>query len=253
MASLKTAVKNYFLFCKNSSVPIDIKHSQLILDANTENAIDSYQNFLTYFNIGKKDLFDWGISSTIFPPVEKAEIEWEALKKRIFNNQTVYIRGYGRDAHGTQLYKDMYAKLFNNSHVEKDPTNNAIPHRIIQDMTELKRNHDIFNYQVSHIWGHTKNIFMFEAPWNICYTPKIMDPFTGHETQGAWPMEYQRLFFAKAYELYRPFINEYNDLLIALNIEERLQEYFSSLKNFYSEKELVQFSKDAINELSPIK
>ena len=81
------------------------------------------------------------------------------------------------------MYKDFYANLLGNTHVEKDPTNNAVPHKLIQRTTELKRNSDIFNYQVSHIWGHTKNIFMFEAPWNICYTPKIMDPFTGHETQ----------------------------------------------------------------------
>lgn len=214
--------------------------------------IDSYQEFLNYFDIDKKSFFEWGISATIFPSVEKVAVEWDGLKERILNDQTVYIRGYGRDGHGTKLYQDLYEKVFHNSHVEKDPTNNAIPHKLIQSITGLKRNSNIYNYQVSHIWGHTKNVFMFEAPWNICYTPKIMDPFTGHETKGTWPVEYQKLFIARAAKLYKPFIDEYNQLLITLDIERKLQKYLLSLEGVISEKELAQFSKDVYSELSPV-
>ncbi|MBD5092434.1 MAG: hypothetical protein HDT36_03530 [Clostridiales bacterium] len=214
--------------------------------------MDSYQEFLTYFGIDKESFFNWGISSTIFPPIDKVTSKWESLKNRIFTNQQVYIRGYGRDAHGTQLYKDFYARLLNNSHIEKDPTNNAIPQRIMQQLTGATRNKDIYNYQVSHIWGHTKNVFMFEAPWNICYTPKIIDPFTGHETKGTWPKEYQELFILKAKEIYRPFIDEYNQLLITLNVENQMQEYILSLKGLISENLCKQFSKDVERELSPI-
>lgn len=214
--------------------------------------MDSYQEFLAHFGIDKAAFFDWGISSTIFPRIEKVTLEWETLKNRIFNNETVYIRGYGRDAHGTQLYTDFYATLLNNFHIQKDPTNNAVPQKLIQRITGFKRNYDIYNYQVSHIWGHTKNVFMFEAPWNICYTPKIMDPFTGHEAKGALPSEYQKCFLAKARQLYKPFIEEYNQLLITLNVEKQLREYVVSLSGTIAEKELVQFTKDAISELSPI-
>ncbi len=42
--------------------------------------MDSYENFLMYFQIEKKTLFDWGISATIFPPIETVEREWENLK-----------------------------------------------------------------------------------------------------------------------------------------------------------------------------
>lgn len=52
--------------------------------------MDSYENFLMYFQIEKKTLFDWGISATIFPPIETVEREWENLKKRIFENKRVY-------------------------------------------------------------------------------------------------------------------------------------------------------------------
>lgn len=59
-----------------------------------------------------------------------------SLKKMILKNQVVYIRGYGRDAHGTQLYKDLYKMIFRNFHVEKDPTNNTAPHKLIQRLTD---------------------------------------------------------------------------------------------------------------------
>ena len=119
-------------------------------------AKDSYQEFLDSFEIDKESLYQWGISATIFPPIETVTAAWYNLKERIFTNQKVYIRGYGRDAHGTQLYKDLYRVLFGNSHIEKDPTNNAIPQRHIEQLTHLRRNADLYNYQVSHIWGHTK-------------------------------------------------------------------------------------------------
>ncbi len=245
MNSLKTAVNKYFEFCNIN----DIKYTTP-QDNNT--VIDSYQEFLSHFNIKKEDFFEWGISATIFSPTSKVSLEWDLLKERILNNKTVYIRGYGRDAHGTQLYKDLYKKIFNNYNVEKDLTNNAEPHKIIQRLTGFRRNSNIYNYQVSHIWGRTKNIFMFEAPWNICYTPKIIDPFTGHETQGIWPDEYQKIFISKAYNLYKPFIDDYNQILVELDIEKRIQEYIFSLNGIIPEKLLTQFTKDVTNELSPI-
>lgn len=213
--------------------------------------MDSYEQFLTHFNIDRASFLEWGISSIIFPSVDKVALEWEALKGRIFSNQRVYIRGYGRDVHGTKLYINLYKKLFNNTKVEKDPTNNAVAHKRIQQLTGLKRNKDLYNYQVSHIWGRTKNIFLFEAPWNICYMPKIMDPFTGHETKGTWPIEYQKMFYTKAKEIYQPFIDEYNQYLITLDIEARLNEHIKSLDEV-SEEVRSQFLKDAIRELSPI-
>ena len=87
-------------------------------DIAASTIMDSYQEFLTHFGIDRTSFFEWGISSTIFPPLDKAALAWESLKKRIFHDQTVYIRGYGRNAHGTQLYRDLYAKLLNNFHVK---------------------------------------------------------------------------------------------------------------------------------------
>ena len=121
--------------------------------------MDSYQKFLNHFGIDKMALFEWGIEATIFPPIEKVILEWESLKTRVLTDQQVCIRGYGRNGHGTQLYIGLYKFLFGNSHVEEDPTNNYAPQKCIQRLTGLKRNKDIYNYQISHIWGHTKKCF----------------------------------------------------------------------------------------------
>lgn len=253
MSSLKTAVNKYFEFCQKYDSVIELKDFSINNNMDIkETAIDSYQNFLTYFKIDKASFFEWGITATVFPPVDRVASQWEDLKKRIFNNDTVYIRGYGRDSHGTQLYKEFYSRFLSNDHVEKDPTNNSIPRKLIQNLTGLKNNNDIINYQVSHIWGHTKNLFMFEAPWNVCYTPKIMDPFTGHESQGIWPTQYQEIFIAKAKELYKPFVDEYNQILKTLEMDKKLQEYIFSLNGLIPQKTLIQFQKDSNNELSPI-
>ena len=213
---------------------------------------DSYQVFLDAFNIQKDDLYQWGISSTIFPELDAVADAWEDLKKRIFSNQTVYIRGYGRDAHGTQLYQDLYKYLFGNNNVKKDPTNNTVPHKHIQQLTGLRRNNDVYNYQVSHIWGRTKNAFMFEAPWNICYTPKLIDPFTGHETKGAWPEEYQKMFVAYAYNRDKAFIDDYNQLLIDKDIHNKIAQYLQTIKPSISEREFAQFERDVYSEFAPI-
>lgn len=214
--------------------------------------MDSYQKFLNHFGVDKQALFEWGIEATIFPPIEKVIQEWDALKTRVLTNQPVYIRGYGRDGHGTQLYKDLYKFLFGNEHIEKDPTNNAAPQKCIQRLTGLKRNTNIYNYQVSHIWGHTKNVFLFEAPWNICYTPKIMDPFTGHETKGSWPEEYQKIFLERATALYGPFVADYNRLMIDLGVNGLIDQYMGSLKGKIPNKSLLQFEKDVRSEFQPL-
>lgn len=252
--SLQNAVRKYYKFANNKNFASGVAKSKSTTVAkNKPYAVkDSYQEFLDFFGISKDDLYKWGINSTIFPSFPEVDDAWEDLKDRIFNDKVVYIRGYGRDAHATQLYKDLYMYLFNNHNIEKDSTNNALPHRHIQKLTGLRRNKDIYNYQVSHIWGHTKNVFLFEAPWNICYTPKIIDPFTGHETRGVWPAEFQKLFVSHARKMYKKYIDEYNQLLIDYDVENKLNAYLNTLKGTISEKEFARFEKDVRSELSPI-
>lgn len=106
---------------------------------------------------------------------------------------------------------------------------------------------------MSHIFGKTKNIFLFEAPWNIAFVPKLIDPFTGHETKGIWPKEYQEKFSAHARKLYSEFIGEYNQLINRDDISEGILQYIIKLKMKEGiSKEVLQFEKDVLIELSQI-
>jgi hypothetical protein len=215
--------------------------------------LDSYERFINTFKIDKEDLYEFGLRETILPPIELVEEYWNDLKNRIFNNGVVVIRGYGRDAKGTGLYLGLYKHLFKNDNVKKDATNNLVPQKIISSLTGYKRNKNLFNYQVSHIFGKTKNIFLFEAPWNIALVPKIIDPFTGHETKGDWPLEYQERFTKYTRERYSYFIHEYNELIKSVGIVNAITEYIQELEKIDSvTDEIMQFEKDALNELSAI-
>lgn len=207
--------------------------------------IDAYQKFFSRFKISDQDLIQWGIQEAIFPNMEGVILEWERLKEKVLNNERVYIRGYGRNAHGTHLYQELYAEILGNYHVERDPTNNSVPQRIIKKLTGLQRNRDIYNYQVSHIFGKTKNPFLFQSPWNICYLPKIMDPFTGHESKGNLSKQFQKAFKEYVFYQYKPLIEDYNQLMLDLNLSEKAKRYLN-------EEEGQQFLKDVMIELSPI-
>ena len=111
----------------------------------------------------------------------------------------------------------------------------------------------MLTFRTLHIFGKTKNLFLFEAPWNICYTPKMIDPLTGHEAKGVWPLEYQRCFISKCFNLYKEYIEEYNELIVKYDISNKVNEYICSIKNEYDSRLITRFAKDCNRELSPIK
>ena len=60
--------------------------------------LNSYERFFSKFNLSKEQFFNFGICETIYAPLCKAKKGWEDIKRRISNNDTVYIRGFGRDS-----------------------------------------------------------------------------------------------------------------------------------------------------------
>lgn len=64
-------------------------------------------------------MYEFRINETILPPIKLVAQYWDDLKKRIFSNGEVTIRGYGRDAKGTCLYLGLYKYLMNNENVKK--------------------------------------------------------------------------------------------------------------------------------------
>ena len=82
---------------------------------------------------------------------------------------------------------------------------------------------------------------------------KIIDPFTGHETKGTWPLEYQERFYTYSREIYKEFIDEYNQLITRYDISEGIVNHIDNLKKKEGlTKEVLQFEKDALVELSTI-
>ncbi len=224
---------------------------------------DSYKSFFEYFNIDFKKVIKFGVEiDTIYPDPDKINGVWEKLIKSVENNEEVYIRGYGRDAHGTALYQDLFRILLNNNNIKKDPTNNAKPTQLLQNITNFSKTikkdngkkERISNYQVTHIFGQTKNPFLFTAPWNIVWKSKMLDPFTGHESKGENTDEYKKAFIQKSKELYSKYIDEYNVLASKYFTNEKLEEAFNKMNidSEIDEKVFNKFKDDARIELKII-
>lgn len=220
---------------------------------------DSYLRFFSKGYISKDQFFEFGLKETIYSPFDKAEMLWEQLKKKIFNDKEVYIRGFGRDSSGTHLFQEFYIHLVGNSQVKKDPTNNKEPTKIIRDLTGYSKTksatHEaIRNYQVSHIFGRTKNVFTFTAPWNIVYMPKMLDPFTGHEAKGELIDEYTEQFHKQGYLKFKPLIDDYNTLVSENKFIEKIEHTLNTMgsNSSYTKKDIEKLRKSVKEEFTPI-
>jgi hypothetical protein len=227
---------------------------------------DSYQEFLEELKINKEDFFQFGLNKVIYIDNEKVRKNWDNLKSRVLNNGEVFIRGYGRDAKGTDMFIDLYKHMFRNNNIRKDGTNNQRPTKLIEELTGYKKRGakcNIRNYQVSHIFGRTKNPYCFTAPWNIVYIPKIVDPFTGHEAQGPIAQEFFTLFKQQSMERFKEYIDEFNEIVTSELIQEKFEEYINLLETSAKKiddeieykktlKAIERFKKDFSSEFSPI-
>ena len=152
---------------------------------------DSYERFFSEGYITKEQFYNFGVRETIHGEIEEATEFWEESKWKIREGQPVYIRGFGRNSNGSHLFQEFYSVVLGNQNVKIDPTNNREPTRVVRNLTGFSKTkstkHEMIrNYQVSHVFGRTKNVFAFTAPWNIVYMPKLLDPLTGHEAKGVF-------------------------------------------------------------------
>ena len=218
---------------------------------------DSYLNFLEKFNISNEDFIEYGLNDIIFVPNDKVISEWEILKNKVYSNQEAYIRGMGRDATGTKYMLEVHKSLFGNSNIKKDPSNNAHPTKILENLTgfskrKLKNSNLISNYQVSHIFGHTKNALMFMAPWNIVYIPKLFDPFSGHESKGKLTQMFSTKLKDITYEKFKEVIDDYNSIV---NNPKFIDTLNTSIENLKSNNDEIsdKLLNSIRNEFSEIK
>lgn len=218
---------------------------------------DSYQRFFQEY-LTKERFFEFGVKEIIYGDLGKVRDSWNALKYRIVNGgDKVYIRGFGRNASGSQLYLDFYKYLFPKAVVEIDPTNNYAPTTTIKEMTgyakqESRKYTRIMNYQVSHVFGRTKNVYLFTAPWNIVYLPKLLDPLTGHESKGVWAEEFTSIFQRQIFEKFEEHIGDYNELVTTGDFTSRLDEGIQSLKDKYTIAEVEKLASAVKTDFSII-
>ena len=67
-----------------------------------------------------------------------------------------------------------------------------------------------------------------------------------------YPEEYQKIFLDRAYELYKPFVADYNKLIADLRVNELISQYLCCMKGNLPDRELTQFEKDARSEFRPL-
>ena len=153
---------------------------------------NAYEQFFEI--VPKNVFFDFGLKNII--TIEKGTVsyEWKRLLNRINNSaKDLFVRDFGRNGNENQNVSKLYKEIFD-VNINFDPTNNAKPKQLLQNLTEFIVNKNLENYQISHVFGNTKNVYCFTAPWNLVFIPKIIDPLTGHEAKGDFVGEFQGLF-----------------------------------------------------------
>jgi hypothetical protein len=220
---------------------------------------DAYDKLFEHID---KDLFfKKSLEDIIYIENDKINLQWNSLKQNVFENKPVYVRGYGRDAKKTLYFITLYKHLFGNENVFKDSTNNAQPTKLISSNTNYCKitedgkygKEKIRNYQISHLFGRTKNPLLFNCAWNIAYIPKYLDPFTGHETQGDYSSDFKNLILPILKEKFNYYINDYNKLMeskVLGQLNDSLLKVRRELK--INRTEFSRFEKHAKSELSLI-
>ena len=215
--------------------------------------IDSYELLLSDY-ISKEDFFRFGLEKTIYIPDAKVEAEWQSLKKNISNNKTVFIRGF-KSSTGMHMASDFYSKLFENKQVKKDPSNTQNPAKIIEKLTGYKKAKDLKNYQLTSIFGRSRNILAFCAPWNIVYIPSILDPLLSAEANTDLANEFKRRFQQHSYEKFKPYIDEFNQMISNHQFQKSMDEYFQKLfdDGHFDKDEMIAFENIIREDFRPIK
>lgn len=220
---------------------------------------DSYQIFFEQC-VSKERLFRFGLDETILCTDASVGPAWRDLKHRAFNNGEVYIRGFGRNSSGSHLFQQLYSYALSNENVKIDPTNNKVPTEVLREYTGFskvrnKKYSQLRNYQVSHVFGRTKNIFAFSAPWNIVYIPKILDPFTGHEAKGEAVKEFTKLFQRMVYDRFKEEIEDFNAIMTDQSFINKIGGALTKMKNSgkYDNTQIINIYKGVQSDLVQIK
>ena len=170
----------------------------------------------------------------------RTDVSTKGVKNYRNSPQKVYVRGHGRNGSGNRALIALLLNVFGRE-FQIDGSNNSRPQSILNKYIKVKYE----DYQVSHLFEErTCNPFLFGAPWMICYAPKILDPFTGHESKG-FPKLTQS-FVRWAFMINKKYIEDYNKIII---------DYWDNLKTYFSipsVKFTQQSKKNMVLALAPL-
>jgi hypothetical protein len=184
--------------------------------------MDSYTKILSKFGVTIDEFIKSAIDEIIYLPENKLIDDLRNVIDDIEINKMVVVRGCGRKTSSQYIVNEFYKDVFNCEKPEIDKTNNYHPGKKCNEF-ENYAGEKLVNYQISHIWGMTKNPYAFTGLWNISLVPKMFDPFTGHETKGDIVKVFQPLFFEHSLKKAKScvkIINEKNRI-----IRKRLNEW----------------------------
>ena len=215
--------------------------------------IDAYEALIPEY-ISKEEFFRFGLEKTIYIPDQKIKQNWDTLKENIKANKPLFMRGV-KDAVGNQLFYEFYARVLKNQQVKKDPSNSQAPTKMMEDLSGYKKSKDLRNYQLTSIFGRSKNILCFNAPWNFVYTPNILDPLLSVDARGDLALEYQIFFKEHCYNKFRPFIQEFNEMMTNTHFLRETDEYIHNLydNSMHNIQSVEKFEVSLREEIAPIK
>ena len=203
--------------------------------------LDGYKQFFEF--VKKEDFFEFGLKNIITIDKEVASVLWKKLLNDINNkSEDIYIRSFGRNGRRDNSFLNLYMAILG-IEINFDPTNNLKPTQLMENNTIYKKSKNISNYQVSHVFGNTKNVYCFTAPWNIVYIPKIVDPFTGHEVKREYADEFKKLFQGFIIQRFNTEIEEYNKIM---------EKLYPEIKEWVDENIIEKERKDILKEFKKI-
>ena len=176
---------------------------------------DSYLKLFEAVGVDFTKFIETGAENCLFLPHSKVASNWENIKKQV-NDGIILVRGCGRHADSQDIANSAYGKLFCVKKIDVDKTNNANPGKYYT-LFEKESGEKLYNYQVSHVFGRTKNPYAFMGLWNISLVPKLLDPLTGHESHGLYKNGFQKLFKKRSFDLYPDILEDFNAIMLNLN------------------------------------
>lgn len=208
------------------------------MDKKDFTQLDAYQFLLEQLNIDHHRFLEIGIGNILQIDEETVMKQWKMQKDAILaGGASLGIRNYGRYGKFNEHFKVLYNALFDCT-ISFDKTNNAYPAKMMDSQTTYRKNRKakssshtvIFNYQLAHIFGCTKNPLLFTALWNLAYIPKYLDPFTGHETKGELSDSIREVFQEKMRRKLSVYLEDYNNFYHT-HIANKLEPAFETVRD----------------------